>query len=143
MHLEKHPGYSSFVCSLRRVRLCWPRSAAKRNKNRADLCYRPPAGHRSLSLCSVTCWSSYNYSGRPHPSLHCCGVHRAHSVSGSAVLHKETITQSKQAPSTKRRGWWWGVGNSQKKMVQWTMLIHTKLAHPVVFCFLLFKQSLR
>lgn len=73
-------------------------------QSRADLRYHPKAGHRSLSLRTVTCWSSYNYSSHPHPSQYCCGVRRAHSLSGSAALHKETITKSKQAPSTKRRG---------------------------------------
>lgn len=84
-----------------------PLPASQHNKtkqNRADLRYHPKAGHSSLSLRTVTCWSSYNYSSHPHPSQYCCGVRRAHSLSGSAALHKETITKSKQAPSTKRRG---------------------------------------
>lgn len=77
-------------------------------QSRADLHYHPQAGRCSLSLCSVTCWSSYNYSSHTHPSQYCCGVRRAHSFSGSAALHKETITESKQAPSTRggrRDGW--------------------------------------
>lgn len=96
---------------------CWPSATvcvcvhlglvAEQNKTKqgkADLHYHPEAGRRSLSPRSVTCWSSYNYCSHTHPSQHCCGVHRAHSFSGSAALHKETITESEQAPSTRGGG---------------------------------------
>lgn len=66
---------------------------------RADLHYHSQAG----SLVSVPRYLLV-YSNQTHPSQYCCGVHRAHSFSGSAVLHKETVTKTKQAPTTGRGG---------------------------------------
>lgn len=111
LHLHKHSGNSVCVCLHSNI---WASAgfAAEQNEtkqSRADLRYHPQAGCRSLSLSSVTCWSSYNYSSHPHPSRYCCAVHWAYSLSGSAVLHKETITKSKQALSTK------GVGVEQQQ----------------------------
>lgn len=104
------------VCPSQYLSFCQPYSRTNETKqSRKDLRYHPQAGCRSLSLCSFTCWSSYNYNSHPHPSQYCCGVRWAYSFSGSAVLHKETITKSKQAQSTRGGG---GATDREKGVVR-------------------------
>lgn len=69
---------------------------------------RPPRSTAALHRrAPFTCWSSHNYGGQPHPSPYCCAVRPGRSFSGSVVLHKETITKSKQVPTEGGRRQHW------------------------------------
>lgn len=61
---SQHLQLCVFVCVCVHHRIsasAGPRSRTNETKQRrTDLHYHPPAGRRSLSACSVTCWSSYN-----------------------------------------------------------------------------------